>query len=54
MRWREGNVSAASNQLTAFINEVKALLRAGVLNEEQAKALVDPAMDIIYQIRNGF
>ncbi len=46
--------SAASNQLTAFTREVEALLKAGVLNAEQAQPLIDTANDIIYQIRGGF
>jgi pullulanase-type alpha-1,6-glucosidase len=49
-----GNTIAASNQLSAFTHEVAALQKASVLNAEQAQALIDTAMDIIYQIRGGF
>jgi pullulanase-type alpha-1,6-glucosidase len=49
-----GNASVASHLLTAFTDEVHELLEEGVLNAEQAEALIDAATDILYQILGGF
>jgi hypothetical protein len=48
-----GNPEAAVNKLVAFVNEVFALVRGGVLTSEEGMPLIDTAKDIIWQIRAG-
>ena len=45
-----GNVNAAVNQLVAFINQVSALINAGVLTPEEGQPLIDTANAIINQL----
>jgi hypothetical protein len=47
------NRVAAINMLVAFVNEVNALIRGGVLTSEEASPLINTARDIIWQIRAG-
>ena len=48
-----GNPTAAVNKLVAFVNEVNALIRGGVLTSEEGLPLIDTAKDVIWQIRAG-
>jgi hypothetical protein len=50
---KKGNVKAATSQLAAFVNQVQAYQRAGILTPEQAQPLIDTALDIIYQIQHA-
>jgi len=45
-----GNANAATNQLTAFINQVNALIRSGRLSEAQGQSLIDAANTIIAKL----
>ena len=46
----EANTKAAPNILGAFINEVQALMNAGILTPAQGDALVAPAQKAIDQL----
>lgn len=48
-----GQPHVAANQLNAFINQVSAFIRGGVLSEELGQPLIDAAKDILWQIENG-
>jgi pullulanase-type alpha-1,6-glucosidase len=48
-----GNWIAAINQLSAYINDLNALLRSGRLSPELGLPLIEAAQDIIWQIENG-
>jgi hypothetical protein len=50
---KKGNVTAATSQLAAFVNQVRAYQQAGILTPEQAQPLIDTALDIIYQIQHA-
>ena len=43
----QGSVNAAVNQLQSFINEVSALMKAGVLSATDGQALIDAAHQIL-------
>jgi len=48
-----GQIDTAVNILNAFINEVNAYIRSGVLTQDEGLPLIDAAKDIIWQIRAG-
>jgi hypothetical protein len=45
-----GNITAAINQLHAFINQVSAFIRKGILSREQGQPLIDAANEVIHEI----
>jgi hypothetical protein len=48
-----GNTNAAVGQLGAFINQVEAFIRAGILPPEKGQALIDAANRILAQLSGG-
>jgi hypothetical protein len=47
-----GNVKPATNQLSAFVNQVGALMNNGTLTPPQASALTTPAEALIQRLIN--
>ena len=45
-----GNSTAAANLLQAFINQVQALVNAGILTPQEGQALIDLAQNAIDQL----
>ena len=48
-----GNITAAANQLGAFVNEVEALVKTGRLTASEGQALIAEAREIAAQLRAG-
>jgi predicted outer membrane repeat protein len=47
--FNKGNTIAACNQLQAFINQVNAYIKSGILSEEDGQSLIDAAKSVISQ-----